>query len=529
MLVDYLNTVSEKAILSDVKETFKELSLKLLVTDFSWDIVSHLLSELKNIPERDDFELVLDVNGNIETVTVISDDNIELLKEHFEQDEVIDFSIELIIQKKTDDNSSSIYLISEFENYIRSTDLTSLIISLNRVFKEFLVFEVQGKIQGFGSNTIKFIPANESANIICIPDREYRLNIIRENSTQLVDDVSFLADDFFLINRSTYKEINCFFDSMITVLSLAALANTSSLNNYDEIKFKINGYKTLDVPFTKIDSLSYDFELLYKIISWVFKSGQCNDKLGLIRNILSLHVDSAGVVEINKQTWMAIQSNYEIYLKDNIQQYIEIKNKITDFIFNYNTKIYELSDQFLNTFRGNLVAIISFIISVVIVNGFKDSGVKTIFSSEYLYIVISIFVISSIWMVFSRSDLASRANNTEKNIKSVLFRNYRNILINDEIDSYIEPAFTESRSYLSQQVRKYTIAWVSILISFVLIFVIGYFLFSEQVKLSSTTKDNLVKVIKPIVQIDKGTKSAFEKTKVKSINTPPKKSHTLNQ
>ena len=74
--------------------------------------------------------------------------------------------------------------------------------------------------------------------------------------------------------------------------------------------------------------LGVDSELLYKLMSWSFEGGSCADKIGLLRNILSIHLDGSGNIKFDNEVWDTVRSNYQIYLKGNIQDYLDVKNKI---------------------------------------------------------------------------------------------------------------------------------------------------------------------------------------------------------
>jgi hypothetical protein len=513
MLADYFKIIYESAACISSRETFKEVNLEYKIHEYNWDILSGLVNNLREIPKRDKFELTVDINGSVKSITTTESIDVHLVKDFFDSEISDEIKIDLVIYKEAINEVISVYFIKVLEGYIKSTSINNLLISFGRFFQGKLHFEVFEEISSFRSQSVSFDTNGSFSAVDEVYRRTSKLSEIKENACKIFDDCEFLIDDFFLIKRnSNYQELMNFFDSVAILLALSTFSNVLSLNEKNEVSFKINGYKTIDVKNINLNRLPYEMSLLHKISSWIFESGQCSDKLGLIRNIMSLHVDNSGLVEINKYTWLAIQSNYEIYLKDNIHQYIEIKNKLTDYIFSYNTKIYELSDQFQNSFRSNLVALIGFIISVVVVNGFKDSGVKTIFSGEYLYIVVAISCISALWMWFSKQDLVYRSINSEKNIRSVLSRNYQNVLMKDEIDSYIDPAFSESKVYLNQQLDKYICWWSIILLIFTSVFILGYFIFSNNGG-AKDVKESLIKTdqyINMIIMGPFGTNAVVE-------------------
>lgn len=465
-------------------ESFKEFRIKAQNSNYDFNELIKLLETLDSISERDGFELTIEANGN--NISVLKGFSKTNLKAFFDDNSSDFFDIELIITKSISSKRLSIYCLDFFEEFIAGLSLIDLLKNVEKVFNETLCFEVFHDVSGFGSSTIKFCSYKKLEELNGYEERSKKLEALSEYSN-LIDNTTCFPIDFYMQKSSDqFQSINNSFSNLSKALSLSVLANSFKIDENNRVSYKVNGYKAIEVSNKKIEDLNYENSLLIKIFNWVIDSGQCGDKLGLIRNIFSLHITNEGLVDINNKTWNAIQSNYEIYLKNNIQQYIEIKNKLTDFIFEYNTKVYDLSDQFLSSFRSNLAAIFGFIISIVIINGVKGTGIRLIFSNEYILLVIAIAILSLIWMFFVKKDMSDRALNSEKNVKSVLTRNYQNVLIEDEIDSYITPALNESKKYLKAQSKKYVCLWTIILVLFVIVFVYGNYKFVANESIAQT-------------------------------------------
>lgn len=57
------------------------------------------------------------------------------------------------------------------------------------------------------------------------------------------------------------------------------------------------------------------------------------------------------MTSINHGTLKSIESGYDIYLKDNVKQYIEIKNKISEFLVGQSDKASDITKNMFSTFK----------------------------------------------------------------------------------------------------------------------------------------------------------------------------------
>lgn len=453
------------------RETFKELEVKVELP-YDKKILESLLASLTEIPERDGYEVIVDIEGNTEKI-IKSEDSHKIFS-FFEENQAELLTLYLRVNKSIDNNLSSIYLIDLFEEYIDEVGLRRFLIAFQEFFVEWHVFETLQEVPSFGSSTIKFQRPSNQLKEKSQLYKENRLLNIQSNACLIPDGISFSAEEFFLIKRSESSTfLNSVFDKLATYFTLASLSNTFEMHDNEEVSFKINGYKSICSENEGISCYVSILSYLYKIYSWVYENDKCSDKLGIARNVLSLYSKDNKLSGVNEQAWLSIQSNYRIYLKENVQKYLEVKNKITDYIFNHDSKIYSLTEQFLSSFRSNFLGIIGFFISVVIVNGLRQNGIDVIFSNEYLYVASSILLLSVVWLFFSITDVKSKKENSKATIDSTLRRNYGNILAEDEIGSYLKPAFKDSDKFFEKQLKKYICWWSVVLILFFAIFVIG--------------------------------------------------------
>lgn len=72
--------------------------------------------------------------------------------------------------------------------------------------------------------------------------------------------------------------------------------------------------------------------------------------MGLARNILSLNFDKENL-KLSETAFEAIKSGYKIYQKENIKQYIEIRNKISDQLIELQNKADKIVASFVSDYK----------------------------------------------------------------------------------------------------------------------------------------------------------------------------------
>lgn len=81
----------------------------------------------------------------------------------------------------------------------------------------------------------------------------------------------------------------------------------------------------------------------------------------------------------------SIQSNYNLYLKDNVKDYLELKNKVAEFISDIVSKTGEYATSLLDKFKSNLIAIFGFIFSVILANVVSNQPLNNLLQEKLQY------------------------------------------------------------------------------------------------------------------------------------------------
>ncbi|MFU3529882.1 hypothetical protein ACM7KD_23135 [Pseudomonas aeruginosa] len=492
MFEEIANSFSGQVALKAV-ERFDEYSLICTTINTTPEVAlsqsAKLLKQAESIPERDKFELQIEFQGDPITIVSTQSDALRSIADHFEaHDEAGEVRYEITIRKSIS-NALSIYCLKSLGQYLASEDLPSVLAALDGRFDKGISFECLCETYACGSNTIRFWPKGKVAAIEGNDLRSQVFNTFRDNSYSSGLKTNFLPSDFKLIERTGITSIDNFMDKACALLSAVYLANSSQMVQPCRVKYKLIGYKSIEGEVELSDLLKAK-DSLFKIYDWAYGVGGSADRIGLARNVVSLHVDRLEDIEDHPGLWNAIHSNYQIYLKANVASYLEVKNKITEFLIESTAKTHALVEDLINSLKNSIFVILTFILTVVVVNGLKDSGQAVIFSTSYFYIVLLLCITLTIWIVGSSLTAIRRFDNSAETTTEVLNLGYSRILLSSEISDSIAPINQKNRSYLVRQCWRYFSYWVLITIVLIGGFWIGHKAFgtdSMQVTVSPST------------------------------------------
>ncbi|EHU9446458.1 hypothetical protein KZY42_003933 [Vibrio vulnificus] len=512
-----------------ISENFHTVKLELSLKKSMKETVLKFFDELKTISPRDSFEFFLDICGNHVSITNTSHQGYLDLLQHIEDnDEEDSYSIELNIRKKHSDNTRSIYFIDKFIEFIQSSSLIDLIKTLSDDFENFVRFEVFSTFDACYSSGIIFYQHGDETNNIATIDRKSRneqRELFEEASNNSEITYGLVPSDFRFIKDSNIPELNSIFESVCAAIALTFISNTAHYVG-NSISYKINGYKTICCEGVKIQELRKFCNLVYKIYAWAYEGGNSSDKIGLVRNVLSIHLDNDGNIKFDGEVWEAIRSNYQVYLRENIQSYLEVKNKIGEVVIESTSKTYAMADDLLDAVKNNVFVLLTFFLTVVLVNGLKDNGIENIFSVGYLVVVLIICVVSAIWMMMVSMETINRYDSATSTIKEIVRVNYNKIIMDSEIDDTVNPIIEKNKNYLKDQIKRYQKWCFSILTIFFLSFsVASFFLHFNVVPNDNASKEN-VDLIKGVVSNSSDTvKSSSSNT----LHDDKRKSSTNSQ
>ncbi len=395
---------------NEIKDKIPDLiekeSRKIYEASFSFQAEAplqyrELMGVMQNVPTRDDIKIYLSTEN--EERLVLNKESKEADYKNFVREllehERIYAKIE--INKGIQDNRFSVYCFDRFaEDLIQlsiaeALDVFSMLLNES---EDFIIFELFDNKTIFYTKTMFFVsPENHEINIEF--SRDHRLQECREISYFYNQDVyELLPDDFKIIVGYEGNPFADLFQRLQTILSLCMLASNSSIQQ-GKLKVQIMGQRSVEYTYDleKIEGNS----ILYKVYDWIYAGGCSIDKALIARNIICLHCRYEPLQQMDSKVLAAIQSNYNLYLKEDVMQYLELKNKVAEFISGIVSKTGEYATELLDKFKTNLIAIFGFLFTVIIANIVSDQPVDNIFTRDITAILEIVLVGSVVYLFIS--------------------------------------------------------------------------------------------------------------------------------
>jgi hypothetical protein len=342
----------------------------------------------------------------------------------------------------------------EFINFLKNFDIDSPV-----------RFNVWEKIYEFQTPLLSFLNVStqsDSTNFSC-----ERKSIIdkRNKSCHFTNDYyyKFIPDDFYLENGCLYPQIKNKFNRLLVVFTLVFLSDYSEITNSDPVHldYKFKGYRLVSYK-TGLNSISTNnFEELYRIYEWVYSQGSFVDKIGLARNIISIHMTGNDVATLASGTLRSIQSGYDIYLKDNVKQYIEIKNKISELLISQADKASDITKNMFGSLKTSLWSIVTFFITVVLIKAVASKGSSGTVSGDILSITAVFVLFSFVYLWLSLREVKDEKDRLFSRYEIIKSR-YKDLLNDDDLNKVIDTheLKTQDSTFIDTRKRQYRNIWI---------------------------------------------------------------------
>ncbi|MDY0954207.1 hypothetical protein SOM22_06430 [Stenotrophomonas rhizophila] len=437
-----------------------------------------LLSAMDGISSRDEFEFHVTLDGDHKAVVASGATEISEISAHLAGHSMFsDMEVRVVVRKHWVDGALSIYDMGAFGEYLVKAQVSKLLDLLWQRFNGALVFECYGLKQEFGTTIIRFVPwlkgRRTSPEQYDAEVRRAEFSAFRDNTHAVGLKSSFLPSDMWLVGASPDPSIQAFFDRACAALCVMFLSNSSELSKSNELEYKIIGYRSI-LGLAELGPLVHSLAALYKIYTWAYSSGGSADKIGLARNVISLHVSALQDLRDDGVVWNAIQSNYQIYLKGNIAAYLDVKSRIAELLVDTSAKAHSAAQGLVAAFKSGVALVTTFVLGVVVVNGVKDSGLSGFFSLPYLYVLGVIVAVLSFWLRHEVVGADEALKNSEGAVRDVLHGGFSKVLHEAEIEGALAPIVKRNHDYLSAEVCRVWRFWRLLCVSVLLFFVVGW-------------------------------------------------------
>jgi len=418
---------------------------------------TELLEVINSIPERDSFKMIFtsDSENSLE-ITNKCNVNIDFSPLFTDADSDEGILVKITIDKTIQNNIFSVYCFEKFTNDLLDLSITKLMawFSDSLSDSEYLVFQLFDSDFSMTTSTIAFVSDKESRfspNIF----RLERLQTCKETGNFYnMSEYELIPDDFNI--EGIEPDINpyrCVFDRLKTIFSAIYTASSASILE-NELNIQINGQRNLTCD-SQLDWIQKN-DYLYSIYSWVYTEGNPVDKVLIARNVMSLHCKHSDLFTLDDKTYSAIKSNYELYLRNDVEQYLNLIKEFSAFISGIVTQVGEYATTILGKFKKNLMAIGIFFLTVMIPRIGSSQGWDIIFTRDVLYLLQLILFGSIVYLIICGAELKYKMRKIRKGYDD-LKENYENVLSSDEIDEILKK--DELLTATINHVKKSSVIW----------------------------------------------------------------------
>lgn len=352
-------------------ETFRYAHWSFEGVSFKMPKAEDLQTALAGVSPRDTSTLNVSVDGCVPIVIKGSDTTevtsfLENLGGYYRGDpNDSHVSVEIEFSKALVGDTLSIYDFSSLTKTIGGLNSKNLLAAFEFVLSSAaILFEVKcPDVVGFSTETLTVKKKRETT----LPVNRLRLTDARNEYCHVQGiQKGFYPGDFRVLEPSSSEIFNQVLNRLCLIVSLAYLADLSSIENSGEFRFKINGYRVVSGVVASEEVSEALVAEIYKIFQWAYSNGGTADKLGLARNIISLHWKGESVVAPDDGLFDSILSGYDIYLKEHVDRYIKLKKSLCDYLSDFSQKSSKLAESIGDKLEKSFVAFVGFFISTIL-------------------------------------------------------------------------------------------------------------------------------------------------------------------
>uniref|UniRef100_UPI000465AE00 hypothetical protein n=1 Tax=Clostridium sp. Ade.TY TaxID=1391647 RepID=UPI000465AE00 len=220
-----------------------------------------------------------------------------------------------------------------------------------------------------------------------------------------------------------------------------------------------------------IDEIS-SYKLLYDEI---YKENFITDKLEIARNILSIYLIKSSTLYIDDKVIKSIRSNYNIYLRENYDKYIELKMQTVSSLLDLQKEFSKIGNDISDNFIKNLGTLVTFLFTAIILNSLNNDSFTSLFTSDITKVSITILILSTIFVIYTYK-LSKKSISDIEHLYTNISCIYNDLLDSSEVENITEKSYyTETKKNLDSKLKWYRNVWIVILpILFISTFTLGY-------------------------------------------------------
>ncbi|MDH0646727.1 hypothetical protein N5D48_09620 [Pseudomonas sp. GD03858] len=436
-----------------------------------------LAEVLEEINSRDSFTLAFTPRSSETSFSLSSRDPVKI--EEFYQNlkfwndafGSLSGSLKLRIGKVAQRKTLSIYSLSAFAEYLCNGSPAEVIGKLFNLAKTAYYLESSELNQLTKSSLLCFGPKLATDNYPTNPEPSYKSKHIelrsKACSVYANIDTNFIPSDFVFDKSILGHPLSETFDRLSLICCLMALSDITKIDSSGEIAYTVKGYTTEKLSITNLSDVDTSSIHQYlAVYQWAYTEGNIIDKLGICRNLLTIHATDGKLLKL-KEGWLeSITSNHSIYLKDNLKQYIDLKNKLSEQIQKGSEKASDIAKNITNYLRTSIFSLTSFLFSAFLVRTLAKptAAEPSIITPSVYWLFLLIAGISLAILAYALAETNAEKIRYIKSYKAFKSR-YTDLLSKEDI-SFIfnnDKDFNRDINYIKRTRKKSVILWLCIL------------------------------------------------------------------
>lgn len=458
--------------LSKTDENFKGLHLEFALGGCDFNAETLAEEPELGVPQRDKVSIVLMEEGERIASYYPSDgqgwnDFIASARENSEEDNKL---LIVDVKKSVEDSRLTIYHPDDVLNFIEGLTIEEAIGQFDNLIsgREYLIFEVQDShFASFKAQRFAFVRKGEEVVFsIDMPDYgavEKSKKICTNNLS-----VEHLLPEFFEIEGEADTEQK--WQRMICncgqLLALCYLADYSKIGDR-RFEYKINGYKTvhwlIEIRNITAEEIAIkSLPIYYQIYKWLYQGGNLYDKITIIRNIVTLNVEDDGI-SLKETAFDSVLSNYNIFEKKNVEQYIGVRNNVSAQLRAYQKEVIDAVANFESGMRTMFFGYMTFVFTTVIIRVMAKNVEETVLIPDTIIVLLMLYCAASLlYQCFSRKVLDGRIKLLDKQYNDT--RNFYAELLSEK---ELNELFTDQRNkdgtyraFLEERKVHFDILWM---------------------------------------------------------------------
>lgn len=494
---------------NQIKQLFDLFSKEeniLLISTESWDSVSITTSIiLEKIPNSEcflkkipivsarDFWSFKILDENDDPIITIYRTSGELNNFDIEAYKGLTVSLKFIIDKRIQDNTLSIYNICYFNEFLRTGTLYAFLNALNNRLEGTLTFEcINDQMESLITVSLSIVSKGDTKTIIGVSDRIKRIHLSEGLIHWGTYKLHLLPEDIYPCGGINNPLYNIFYQASGCLLMMYLFDHIAITST--NLALNLCGYRTLNYTvdtnaLSKINIDNNTVTQLFQVYCWCMGGGYVTDKFSIARNILSLNLEK-NEIRLISPIIDAIKSNFRVYEKENVQQYIQMRNEISNLLIDLQTKVNDIAENFTSDFKNNLLVLVSFFASVIVLGVISDASPIAYFSNHIIILSWCFLLISFFYWLYSYSELKKKTKLFHKHYEQIKKR-YESLLDEVELNNIFEECnpdkYESHNSYIEWQKCRFSILWIgSIIILFIGLCILFVFNNIQTIKIIKT-------------------------------------------